>query len=114
MFEHIKCIEPLTSEDLAPILRDHDIYIAASELEPCSNALLEALNSGLPTIFRDGSGHNELVGDAGFKYDDPSEIPNLLERMEETYLELQARIKFMTIAEATDKYMAVYKKCLTA
>jgi hypothetical protein len=35
--------------------------LAASSLEPCSNALLEALNSGLPTIFLDGSGHNELV-----------------------------------------------------
>eukprot|EP00976_Prorocentrum_cordatum_P069710 1179653-Prorocentrum_minimum.AAC.9 len=61
MFEHVKVVEPLTSENLAPVLRDHDIYIAASELEPCSNALLEALNSGLPTIFRDGSGHNELA-----------------------------------------------------
>jgi len=113
-FQHIKVIEPLTSEKLAPILRNHDIYIAASELEPCSNALLEALNSGLPTIYRDGSGHNELVGDAGFKYNEPTEIPALLERMQEIYLELQAKIKFMTISEVADKYMAVYKKCLSS
>eukprot|EP00959_Pyramimonas_sp_CCMP1952_P244115 5103002-Pyramimonas_sp.AAC.1 len=29
------------------------------------------------------------VGDAGYKYDEPSEIPELLEKMEANYLELQ-------------------------
>lgn len=36
-------------------------FHSASYLEPCSNALLEALASGLPTLYQDGSGHNELV-----------------------------------------------------
>eukprot|EP00238_Polyblepharides_amylifera_P005751 CAMPEP_0196588954 /NCGR_PEP_ID=MMETSP1081-20130531/62201_1 /TAXON_ID=36882 /ORGANISM="Pyramimonas amylifera, Strain CCMP720" /LENGTH=279 /DNA_ID=CAMNT_0041911611 /DNA_START=388 /DNA_END=1227 /DNA_ORIENTATION=- len=109
---NIKILPPVDSEKLAPILRDHDIYIAASFLEPCSNALIEALACGLPTLFQEGSGHRELVKDAGLGYEAPHEIPGLLKRLEHDYLNYQAKIKIMSIAEATDKYLAVYKKCL--
>ena len=37
------------------------------------------------------------VGDAGFKYNEPTEIPALLERMQEIYLELQVRCLFTSI-----------------
>ena len=43
-FANIKHIKAVPSERLADILRQHDIYIALSLHEPCSNALLEALS----------------------------------------------------------------------
>mmetsp|Transcript_20687 Transcript_20687/g.39316 ORF Transcript_20687/g.39316 Transcript_20687/m.39316 type:complete len:379 (-) Transcript_20687:392-1528(-) len=109
---NIQHLLPVGSEELAPILRDHDIYIAASYLEPCSNALLEALASGLPTLYQDGSGHNELVKHGGYKYQQPTDIPRILERLIKDYEQVQDRITYMTISEAADKYLAVYRRCL--
>ena len=45
-FRNIQHQPPVTSEKLAPVLKQHDVYLAASYLEPCSNALVEALASG--------------------------------------------------------------------
>ena len=63
--EHIRTVGPLDSRALADVLRDADLYLAASRDDPCSNALLEALACGLPAAFRRSGGHPELVGDAG-------------------------------------------------
>jgi len=111
-FKNIKVLPPVGSEKLAPILRDHDIYIAASALEPCSNALLEALSSGLPTIYLKGSGHDELVKEAGIGYTTPDEIPAHLDEMVSQYEDYQSKIHVLTIEEVTDKYLQVYEHCL--
>ncbi len=50
-FDNIKHIRAVPSEELADLLRSHDIYVSVSQHEPCSNALLEALNSGLPALY---------------------------------------------------------------
>ncbi len=44
-FENIEHIQAVPSQELADILRRHDIYISVSLHEPCSNALLEALHA---------------------------------------------------------------------
>ena len=59
--------------------------LAASFLEPCSNALIEALASGLPTLYQDGSGHNELVKSGGLAYQTSDQIPYLLEKIVHDY-----------------------------
>ena len=46
-FAHAHEIAPVPSAELAELLRAHDVYIAASRDDPCSNALLEALACGL-------------------------------------------------------------------
>ena len=52
------------------LLRAHDVYLAASRDDPCSNALLEALACGLPAAFLRSGGHPELVGEGGIGFDD--------------------------------------------
>ena len=47
-FERINHVPPVASEELADMLRDHDIYITGSKNDPCSNALIEALSCRLP------------------------------------------------------------------
>src|SRR3989344_2779611 len=46
--KHAQVLPPLNSEALAKVLKRHDIYLADSENDPCSNALIEALSCGLP------------------------------------------------------------------
>ena len=61
------------------------IFIAASENDPCSNALVEALACGLPAVYRDSGGHGELAGGAGLGLTRADEIPDLLQRLGDEY-----------------------------
>ncbi|MDP6225519.1 MAG: glycosyltransferase family 4 protein [Anaerolineales bacterium] len=77
-FDRIRMQAPVAPRRLAALLREHDIFITASLHDPCSNALLEALACGLPAIYARSGGHPELVGDAGYGFDNREEIPELL------------------------------------
>lgn len=80
-FKHSKVIDAMPSRELADILRDHDIYIAPSQDDPCSNALLEALACGLPAAFLQSGGHPELVVDAGVPFHGTHDILYALDRI---------------------------------
>jgi hypothetical protein len=67
-FERIRVVQPIPSEPLADLLRSHDVYLAPSRDDPCSNALLEALACGLPAAFLRSGGHPELVGEGGIGF----------------------------------------------
>lgn len=54
-----------TREKVAEIMRACDFLFFPSELEPCSNIVLEAMASGLPLLYHPSGGTPELVGGAG-------------------------------------------------
>lgn len=112
-FTNIMVNKPVGSEQLSMELRKFDIYIAASFLEPCSNALVEALASGLPVVYQKGSGHDDLVGEGGLGYDSPSEIPELLNRIVRDYPSFQSRIKVETMESIAERYLDVFKRCMS-
>jgi glycosyltransferase involved in cell wall biosynthesis len=108
-FRNIKVVAPLASEALADLLRAHDVFLAASHDDPCSNALLEGLACGLPAVFRRSGGHPELVGEAGLGFDEPDELPQKLERLR---LELQERrraIRVPSLGEVADRYLELFR-----
>ena len=74
-FERIRHAPPVDSHGVARLLREHDVYLAASRDDPCSNALLEALACGLPAAYLDSGGHPELVGGGGLPFDSAEEVP---------------------------------------
>jgi glycosyltransferase involved in cell wall biosynthesis len=113
VFKNIKTLPPVTSEKLAPMLREHDIFLAASYLEPCSNALVEALASGMPTVYQAGSGHAELVKAGGRSYRRPEEIPAMLDEVVLRFEEYQNNIRVTSVSEAADAYLQVYAACLS-
>lgn len=104
-FSNIRTIGPTGSTEVARLLREHDIYVTASRYDPCSNALLEGLACGLPAIYADSGGHPELVGEAGFGFDEPEAIPGLLDRLVEEYEQRRARISIPSLAEVADRYL---------
>lgn len=106
-FTRIRALPPAPSDQLADLLRQHDIFITASRDDPCSNALIEALSSGLPALYLRSGGHPEIVGNAGFGFDSPEEIPSLLDRLVAEYAERQERIAVHTLADVTDRYLSV-------
>ena len=93
--------------EVADELRRHDVYLAPSRNDPCSNALLEALACGLPAVFRASGGHPELVGEAGVPFDEPDEVPDALDRLVAELDERRAAIRVAPLAEVADRYLEV-------
>ena len=109
IFKNIRMIAPLASTDLAQELRQPDLYITASRNDPCSNSLLEALACGLPALFLNSGGHPELVGQAGLPFNEPGEIPAILERSAAAYLQFQSAIMVPDIKSIASQYLSVLK-----
>jgi glycosyltransferase involved in cell wall biosynthesis len=102
---HGRTLPPLPSDELAHLLREHDVFVTASKNDPCSNALLEALACGLPALYLRSGGHPELAGEGGFGFDDREEIPALLDRLRDEYPERQARISVPSLDDVVDEYL---------
>ncbi len=96
-----------TRHGVARLLREHDVYLAASSDDPCSNALLEALASGLPAAYLDSGGHPELVGDGGLPYREPEDLPDVFARLSAGLDAFRAAIRVPSIADVADAYMSV-------
>jgi glycosyltransferase involved in cell wall biosynthesis len=105
MFEHIRGVGALPSQPLADLLRAHDVYLAASRDDPCSNALLEGLACGLPAAFLRSGGHPELVGEGGIGFDEPEELPSVLTRLREELAERRAQIHVPQLRNVGDRYL---------
>jgi glycosyltransferase involved in cell wall biosynthesis len=107
--ERIRPIGPLPSRELANLLRAHDVYLAPSREDPCSNALLEGLACGLPAAFRRSGGHPELVGEAGISFDDPEELPEVFAQLAAELDTRRAAIRVPTLPDVADRYVAVLR-----
>lgn len=102
-FKHIQKIDPVDSEALGKMLREHDLYITASELDPCSNALAEALASGIPALYRKSGGHPELAGFGGVGFDGENDVIGALHQLTEQYESYRNLIWPVTIEEVAKK-----------
>jgi glycosyltransferase involved in cell wall biosynthesis len=105
--ERIRVVGPVGSEGVAELLRHHDLYIAASRDDPCSNALLEALACGLPAAFLASGGHPELVGGAGLPFHEDDELPEVLDRLVDELEGYRSKIAIPEISEVADRYLQV-------
>jgi glycosyltransferase involved in cell wall biosynthesis len=108
-FERIRVLGPISTEPLADELRRSDVYLAPSRNDPCSNALLEALASGLPAVYRASGGHPELVGEAGVPFTEPDEVADALDRLVAELDERRAAIHVSPIREVADRYLEVLR-----
>lgn len=104
-FENINHIPAVPSEELAEILRQHDIYVSVSLHEPCSNALLEALYCGLPALYRDDGGNPELVSFGGLPFVDEDDVLINLDRMAENLDSFKSLIQLRSIDDIASRYI---------
>jgi len=111
-FEKIRHIPPQNSEKLADILRQHDVYVMASQSEACSNALIEAMACGLPVIYLDDGGNRELVGAGGIAFRSEDEALAGLDRLAEMYESFQAGIWVESIEDIACRYLALAERVM--
>lgn len=108
-FKNVKVIDALPSQALSEVLRQNDIYVTASENDPCSNALIEGLSCGMPAVYLKSGGHPEIVGSGGLGFDRPEEIPSLLNQIVQDYQRFQNSITVLSIEEVAKRYLHVLK-----
>jgi len=103
-FKNIKQIEPILSEKLAEILKEHDIYITASQNDPCSNSLIEALSCGLPAVVLNDGGHPELIQKGGELFNEKEDIIGKIEKVAQNYYYYQSQIPKFSIEKVAQDY----------
>jgi glycosyltransferase involved in cell wall biosynthesis len=109
-FTRIRTVPAVPSKQLAEILREHDIYITASQNDPCSNAVIEALACGLPVLFRNDGGHPELVGYGGLPFAEEEDIIPQLETIVANYEMFQRLIAVPTMDEVAESYLTLLRE----
>jgi glycosyltransferase involved in cell wall biosynthesis len=106
-FRNIRMLDPRPSVELAGELRRHDVYVAASRNDPCSNALLEALACGLPAVYLASGGHAELVGEGGLPFSSEDDLADVLDHLAGQLEERRAAIRIPSISDVADRYLEV-------
>lgn len=106
IFKNIKHIPPVTSQELGNLLRQHDIFITASENDPCSNSLLEAMYCGLKIIYKNSGGHPELAKNYGQSYDTQQELIERIVDISNKQHPVKNISELPSIAEIAEKYIS--------
>jgi glycosyltransferase involved in cell wall biosynthesis len=104
-FKQIKSIDPVESKQLGEILRQQDIYITASQNDPCSNSLIEALSCGLPAVVLNDGGHPELVAGGGETFNSTDDLLDMIEKVASNLQEYQKNIPEFSIDKVAKEYL---------
>ena len=110
----------IEQDDMPQVYRDHDIYVSATFQEGMSNAMLEAMASGLPIVTTDCEGVEELVdGNGVIVLPQAQQIaeavqkiasdPQTYSRMSDSARNMAKKFSWSNIA---DTYLACYYDCL--
>ena len=108
-FDRVRMIPPVPPAEVARLLREHHVFVFASQNEACSNALLEALACGLPALYLDSGSNGEVVGAGGLPFRDAPEAAERLDELVDRWAELQAAIRVPSLEETADRYLEVLR-----
>jgi len=109
----------IDAEDMPRIYRQNDIFISASKLEGMSNAMLEAMASGLPIIATRCEGTEELIAENGLVIENATaeEIAKAIkilidDRQLRNQMSIAARQKAQqfTWGRIAEKYLKIYER----
>jgi glycosyltransferase involved in cell wall biosynthesis len=103
-FKNIDCKLIEDRRKLSDELKKHDIFVTASQNDPCSNSLIEALHCDLPALALNDGGHVEIVSNGGELFNDNNEIIEMLRKISDNYYYYQSQIKMLDINEIGDRY----------
>jgi len=104
-YKNIKPAGCLDSHGVAKYLKKSDIYVTASENDPCSNSLMEAIACGLKILALNGGGHPEIVKNKACLFDSEE---HLLKKIMDCD-SLTKPLEIASMEEVTNKYLHFFK-----
>lgn len=112
-FHHIRMKSPLGRSELAHELQQADIYLTASLYDPCSNSLIEAIQTGLFPLVIQSGGHPELVQyEPDFIFNGTDDVIDKINTLVSRYMKnhLVLPLKNPTFDEVADTYVKFCKQ----
>jgi glycosyltransferase involved in cell wall biosynthesis len=109
------------ADEIPALYRDHDIFVMCSAHEGMSNAMLEALASGLPVVTTACEGAEELISGSGriVQSNGPADIAEALQELMDSPQQHQAmasaarqRAEEFTWTAVADAYLKEYKRII--
>ena len=93
--KNITVLPPECDMKLGNILREHDIYLTASQNEPCGMHQLEGMSCGMPILYREESGGiKETCGNAGLEFSDFEDFLIKLKEIKKQYYIFKNNINY--------------------
>ncbi|MAH47344.1 hypothetical protein CMI37_16080 [Candidatus Pacearchaeota archaeon] len=74
-------LKPLAGLDLAEEIKKHDIYVTASEFEPCGMHHIEGIACGLPYLYTSKGGGTRECGQFGLEFGDFEDFKEKLKKI---------------------------------
>lgn len=117
--ESVNFLLRVPAEKMPQLYRDNDVFVMCSAHEGMSNAMLEAMASGLPIITTHCEGVDELIGDNGIVIEkaEVSEIATAIKKLaddQETYTKMSVAARThaekFTWGRVAEKYLALYER----
>jgi L-malate glycosyltransferase len=109
------------AEQMPETYRGHDLFVSASAQEGMSNAMLEAMASGLPIVTTRCEGVDELIADNGVVVNasDPAELARAIRPLVENAsmrkamgIAARTRASLFSWSAAADQYIEQYRRIL--
>jgi glycosyltransferase involved in cell wall biosynthesis len=107
------------ADRIPDLYRQHDLYVSASMQEGMSNAMLEAMASGLPLVTTRCEGVDELIDENGAIVDEPADLAEVIRglaldpaRLGDMAAASRRRAERFTWAAVADRYIETYKQVL--
>jgi glycosyltransferase involved in cell wall biosynthesis len=109
----------IDAENMSNVYRQNDIFVSASKLEGMSNAMLEAMASGLPIITTRCEGTEELIAENGLVVENAraEEIAKAIKKLiddrqlcNQMSIAARKQAQNFTWKSIADKYIVLYKR----
>ena len=108
----VEIIPPQPHAELARLLQEHHALLHMAQNDPCSNAVLEGMASGLPVIYHPSGGTPGIVGDCGVCCE--ADLRTAVQELRDRYAELRGRVlrrrSELAIEHAARAYLAVFDR----
>lgn len=103
-FRNIALVPPLPQAQVAKALKQNDIFVFASRIESCSNALIEAISCGLPAVAFNGSSNPEIVRKGGELFEGKGDVISQIEKVASNYKFYQKRLPYFSLSAVAERY----------
>ena len=110
-FKNINNLGPLNSRELAKELRRSDIFVTASQNDPCSNSLIEAQSCGLICLALNSGGHPEIIKEKDLLFENELDFFKILTNLDAKPLARETETR--KPKKVAEEYLCFFNKVLT-